>query len=152
MAIHHITGDILTMNVDCIVNPANPALAPGGGLSGKIHAKYPEVFVQAQAQYPLGLHTGEATGPFATNGQAPAKHVIFTVGPKNISRSRDVLLNAAYNSVFWSATGTNIRTIAFPLISTGIYGVAENLSEFIFDTLANAWVSKFETIFLVKFK
>ena len=117
--------DITTLEVDVIVNPANPALYPGGGLSGAIHfaAGY-ELYEETKWAHPMGCSTGFAR---ITGGHnLPAKHVIHTVGP-NMNEINDIelgrkLLNSCYNSSFKLMKDNKLKSIAFPAISTGIYG------------------------------
>lgn len=115
-----IEGDITTLDVDAIVNAANPSLMGGGGVDGAIHrVAGPELKVACQ---PLrGCHTGDAkiTPGFNLN----AKYVIHTVGPvwNNNTQGEETLLASAYRRSLEVATENNVRTIAFPSISTGAY-------------------------------
>jgi O-acetyl-ADP-ribose deacetylase (regulator of RNase III) len=113
--------DITTLGVDAIVNAANEQLAPGGGVCGAIHrAAGPEL---ARACSALGrCPTGEAR---LTSGfRLPAKFVIHAVGP--VWRGGGVgepdLLASAYDSAMRLGTEYKLKSIAFPAISTGIYG------------------------------
>jgi O-acetyl-ADP-ribose deacetylase (regulator of RNase III) len=114
-------ADITTLPVDAIVNAANEHLAPGGGVCGAIHrAAGPEL---ARACAALGrCPTGEArlTPGFAL----PARFVIHAVGPIWLggSAGEDELLASAYRSAMGLAAEHRLRSIAFPAISTGIYG------------------------------
>ena len=122
-----LAGDITTQPVDAIVNAANPMLYPGGGVSGAIHrAAGPELeraceFVLSQLHL-KGLPTGEAV---ATPGfRLPAKHVIHVVGPRwgqHGGREAE-LLAACYQNALRLARELGAESIAFPAISTGIYG------------------------------
>jgi O-acetyl-ADP-ribose deacetylase (regulator of RNase III) len=113
--------DITTLAVDAIVNAANEALAPGGGVCGAIHrAAGPEL---ARACAALGgCPTGEAR--MTPGFRLPARHVIHAVGP--VWRSGDAgeaeFLASAYRSSFRLAAEAGLASIAFPAISTGIYG------------------------------
>lgn len=117
-----LRADITTLAVDAIVNAANEALRGGGGVDGAIHrAAGPELL--AECRLHAGCPTGEAV---RTQGyRLPARFVIHTVGPiwQDGAAGEPALLERAYRSVFRLAReeGT-IRTIAFPAISTGVYG------------------------------
>jgi O-acetyl-ADP-ribose deacetylase (regulator of RNase III) len=116
-----VEGDITTLPVDAIVNAANEALAPGGGVCGAIHRAAGLELAAACATLG-GCATGEAkiTPGFAL----PAKYVIHTVGPVwgGGERSEGKLLAACYRNSLALATEHDLSSIAFPAISTGIYG------------------------------
>ncbi|MEZ4587598.1 MAG: O-acetyl-ADP-ribose deacetylase [Gemmatimonadales bacterium] len=114
-------ADITALEVDAIVNAANEALAPGGGVCGAIHrAAGPEL---ARACAALGgCPTGEAR--LTPGFRLPARFVIHAVGPRYSGgeRGEAELLAGAYRSALELAAGEGCRSIAFPAISTGIYG------------------------------
>jgi O-acetyl-ADP-ribose deacetylase (regulator of RNase III) len=117
-----IRADITTLVVDAIVNAASEEFRGGGGVDGAIHrAAGPELLEECR-RYPR-LPTGEAV---ITAGHAlPARFVIHTVGPiwRGGRSGESELLERAYESVFKAAASVGrIRTIAFPAISTGVYG------------------------------
>ena len=124
-------GDITKENVDAIVNAANSTLMGGGGVDGAIHrAGGPEILAACKeirrAQYPDGLPTGEAV--ITTGGKLAAKHVIHTVGPVYGRGGKDKaeLLAACYRNSLTVAADNGLKTIAFPAISTGVYGYPLN--------------------------
>lgn len=120
-------GDITREAVDAIVNAANSSLMGGGGVDGAIHrAGGPEILAECrrirETRYPQGLPTGEAV--ITTGGRLPAKHVIHTVGPIYGQHGGDEprLLANCYESAIALAAKHGLATIAFPAISTGVYG------------------------------
>ena len=116
-----VRADITTLAVDAIVNAANAALRPGGGVDGAIRrAAGPEL--NAECARLGGCPTGEAR---ITGGcRLPARHVIHTVGPvwHGGDEGEDELLAACYRSSLTLARRHGLKTVAFPAISTGIYG------------------------------
>ncbi len=120
-------GDITKESVDAIVNAANGTLMGGGGVDGAIHrAGGPEILAACKEirreRFPDGLPTGQAV--ITTAGKMPAKHVIHTVGPVYGRGGRDKaeLLAACYYSSLRLAIQNGLQTVAFPAISTGVYG------------------------------
>jgi len=122
-----VTGDITKVVVDAIVNAANSSLMGGGGVDGAIHrAGGPAILEECrrlrQECYPDGLPTGEAVA--TTAGNLLARWVIHTVGPvwRGGSHDEDNLLYAAYANSYRCAAELGARSIAYPAISTGVYG------------------------------
>jgi len=126
MRIELVEGDITRQEVDAIVNPANGSLMGGGGVDGAIHYRGgPEIIAEChqirQTRYPKGLPTGEAVA--TTAGRLPARWVIHTVGPIwHEQEDRSALLRSCYTSSLTVADELGARTVAFPLISAGIFG------------------------------
>jgi O-acetyl-ADP-ribose deacetylase (regulator of RNase III) len=120
-------GDITRQDVDAIVNAANSTLLGGGGVDGAIHrAGGPEILEACReirrTQYPEGLPTGEAV--ITTAGNLPARYVIHTVGPvygRHGGREAQ-LLAACYKNSLQLAASHSLNSIAFPAISTGVFG------------------------------
>jgi O-acetyl-ADP-ribose deacetylase (regulator of RNase III) len=121
------TGDITKENVCAIVNAANSSLMGGGGVDGAIHrAGGPRILEECrkvrEERYPGGLPTGEAVA--TTAGEMPAKYVIHTVGPiyPQCGDRCAALLSSCYANALKIAVELQCREIAFPAISTGVYG------------------------------
>ena len=120
-----IIADITSLSVDAIVNAANSSLMGGGGVDGAIHrAGGSDILQECKAivQKTGRLPTGEAV--VTTAGRMPSRHVIHTVGPVwHGGKSREAeLLGSCYRSSLQAAAENGLRRIAFPSISTGIYG------------------------------
>jgi O-acetyl-ADP-ribose deacetylase (regulator of RNase III) len=119
-----IQGDITQIAVDAIVNAANSSLLGGGGVDGAIHrAGGPAILEECQLIRARqgGCKTGEAV--ITTAGKLPARYVIHTVGPvwNKGNAEEEQLLHNAYANSLRLAVEKNVKTIAFPNISTGIY-------------------------------
>ncbi len=128
-----ITGDITKLQVDAIVNAANSSLLGGGGVDGAIHrAGGPTILEECKTirseQYPEGLPPGEAV--VTTAGKLPARYVIHTVGPvwHGGSSGEETTLQNAYANSLKRAEEKGAQTVAFPAISTGVYGYPKDLA------------------------
>jgi O-acetyl-ADP-ribose deacetylase (regulator of RNase III) len=125
MRINLVTGDITGQAVDAIVNAANSSLLGGGGVDGAIHRKGGPAILEAcralrAGHYGRGLAVGEAVA--TTAGRLPARWVIHTVGPVfSASEDRSALLRNCYVNSLRVAAELGARTVAFPLISAGVY-------------------------------
>ena len=125
-AVTLVQGDLTAAPVDAIVNAANHSLFGGGGVDGAIHRKGGAEILAAcrrirAGEWPDGLPTGQAV--ITTAGKLPARYVIHTVGPV-YSRKPEVpqLLAACHENSLTLARTHGLHTIAFPAISTGVYG------------------------------
>lgn len=116
-----VEGDITRLDVDAIVNAANTMLAPGGGVCGAIHRAAGLELAEACAKLG-GCDTGEAK--ITPGFRLPARYVIHTVGPVwgGGERGEDRLLANCYRNSLRLAADEGLGSIAFPAISTGIYG------------------------------
>jgi O-acetyl-ADP-ribose deacetylase (regulator of RNase III) len=136
-----VKGDITSLEVDAIVNAANSSLLGGGGVDGAIHkAAGPELYKECEGL--KGCATGEAK---ITMGYGlKAKHVIHTVGPVWYGGYRDehVTLAACYQASLSLAKKNKIKTIAFPGISTGVYGFPKDLAALIAVNESNRFLKK----------
>ncbi|MDG4833635.1 O-acetyl-ADP-ribose deacetylase [Solwaraspora sp. WMMD1047] len=126
MEIVLVQGDITEQRVDAIVNAANSSLLGGGGVDGAIHRKGgPAILAECKelraSRYQRGLPTGQAVA--TTAGDLPARWVVHTVGPVWSEREdRSALLRGCYTNSLWVADALGATTVAYPLISAGIYG------------------------------
>ncbi len=121
-----ILGDVTEQSVDAIVNAANSSLMGGGGVDGAIHRKGGPAILAAcrdlrASRYGKGLPTGHAVA--TTAGNLPAQWVIHTVGPVySAGEDRSELLASCHRESLRVADELGAKTVAFPAISTGIYG------------------------------
>jgi O-acetyl-ADP-ribose deacetylase len=125
--IEAVVGDITEQQVDAIVNAANPSLLGGGGVDGAIHrAAGPELLDECRGVG--GCRPGEAK---ATAGyRLPARHVIHTVGPvwRGGTEGEPETLAACHENAVTLAAGLGCETLAFPAISTGVFGYPVELA------------------------
>ncbi len=126
MRVELVEGDITRQEVDAIVNAANSSLLGGGGVDGAIHrAGGPAILAACRqvraTRHPDGLPAGEAVE--TTAGDMPARWVIHTVGPVYAAREdRSATLRSCYTASLRVADEVGARTVAFPLVSAGVYG------------------------------
>jgi len=116
-----VHGDITEQRVDAIVNAANRQMRGGGGVDGAIHRVGGRaILADCIARFPDGLRTGDAG--WTTGGDLPATWVIHTVGPNYAAGERDrSLLESCYRRTLSVADELGARSVAFPLISAGVY-------------------------------
>jgi O-acetyl-ADP-ribose deacetylase (regulator of RNase III) len=150
MPVEAVRGDITRLEVDAIVNAANSSLLGGGGVDGAIHrAAGPELVAECRTLHGCEPGQAKATGGY----RLPARYVIHTVGPvwNGGGKGEAETLASCYRESLKVAEGLGVRTIAFPAISTGIYGYPrEDAAEIaVRETIAAA--ERFDRILLVAF-
>lgn len=124
-----LQGDITRQQVDAIVNAANSQLAGGGGVDGAIHrVGGPELMSETASRYPAGCPTGSAV--VTQGGQLPARFVFHAVGPvwRGGQESEAELLRSAFEKCLELAIEHACDSLAFPAISTGVYGYPKDLA------------------------
>ncbi len=148
-----VQGDITQQDTDAIVNAANKALAGGGGVDGAIHraAGWRKLQAALKQDYPEGCNTGDAV---ITSGfDLPARYIIHAVGPVYRANSAESprLLASAYHRSLEIAAGHDLRSIAFPAISTGIYGYPLQPAARIALQTAHDFAAEDDTLTLIRF-
>lgn len=147
-----VDGDITQQTVDAIVNAANSRLAGGGGVDGAIHrAAGPILMEETRSLYPDGCPTGSAVA--TTAGRLNARYVFHAVGPVwngGTSGESDALASA-YRTCLQLAVQHECKSIAFPAISTGVYGFPMDLAAEVALEEARRFVLKNSGLELVRF-
>jgi O-acetyl-ADP-ribose deacetylase (regulator of RNase III) len=117
-----VRADITTLHVDAVVNAASSRMRGGGGVDGAIHAAAgPALLRECVERFPDGLATGDAG--WTTGHDLPARWVIHVVGPNRHAGQTDPrLLESCYTRALEVADELGVGSIAFPLVSAGIYG------------------------------
>jgi O-acetyl-ADP-ribose deacetylase len=117
-----VESDITTLDVDAVVNAANSAMRGGGGVDGAIHrAAGPSLLEECVRRFPEGLSTGQAG--WTPAGELPARWVIHVVGPNaNAGQTDPDLLASCYREALRVADEVGAESLAFPLVSAGVYG------------------------------
>ena len=146
-----IQGDITKLSCDVIVNAANSSLLGGGGVDGAIHfAAGPELLAECRTLH--GCRTGEAK---ITKGyRLPAHFVIHTVGPiyyEHTPEEAEKLLTSCYENSLKLAKEKELKTIAFPLISAGVYGYPQRDAIRVAVEAMKRYLGDFDVITLVLF-
>jgi O-acetyl-ADP-ribose deacetylase (regulator of RNase III) len=155
-----LVGDITRQAVDALVNAANYSLMGGGGVDGAIHRAGGSSILEECREirsrlYPQGLPTGEAV--MTTGGLLPARHVIHTVGPiyGNHAGQEPELLASCYRNSLRLAALHALSSVAFPAISTGVYGYPRDEAAGVSSGAIKAFLEnddKLEEVRLVFFK
>ncbi|MCL1875027.1 MAG: macro domain-containing protein [Synergistaceae bacterium] len=147
-----IKGDITKLKTDAIVNAANEALKRGGGVCGAIFAAAGADELQRECDKIGECKTGEAV---ITKGyNLPAKHIIHTVGPvwHGGGHGEETLLRNCYRNSLLLAKKHNLESIAFPLISSGIFGYPKDEAMNVAETTINEFLNENEmNVYLVLF-
>jgi O-acetyl-ADP-ribose deacetylase len=155
MRIELVQGDITEQRVDAIVNAANSSLLGGGGVDGAIHRKGgPAILEQCRRiraeRFPDGLPAGRAVA--TTAGLLPARWVIHTVGPVySKQEDRSAVLASCHTEALRVADEIRANTVAFPAISTGIYGYPLDLAAPIVINAVNNAETRVELVRFVLF-
>lgn len=154
MSIETIKGDITQFKGDAIVNAANKQLKGGGGVDGAIHrAGGPEILDECQAWVAKHgqLPTGQAM--LTTAGKLPAKAVIHTVGPVWNGKEEEMssLLASAYENSLKLAKEHDFKSVAFPNISTGVYGFPKDKAARIAVDTVKKYIDREQSVLSVTF-
>ena len=139
-----VQGDITKIAADAIVNAANSSLAGGGGVDGAIHrAGGPEVMADLERRYGRGRHCPTGSAVVSVAGRLPARIVVHAVGPiwRGGSAGEPDLLASAYRTSLDVAAREHARSVAFPSISTGIYGYPVELAAAVALRTVAGWIA-----------
>ena len=146
-----VQGDITQQELEAIANAANSKLAGGGGVDGAIHrAGGPSLMEELRAKYPQGCSTGQAV--ITGGGRLKARYVLHAVGPVYAGKPKDAeLLASAYRACLTLCAQHGISTVAFPSISTGVYGYPVDEAAAVAIRTVAAYLAKHPAIRLVRF-
>ncbi|MDD3213339.1 MAG: macro domain-containing protein [Eubacteriales bacterium] len=135
-------ADITTLRVDAIANAANPALQAGGGVCGAIFAAAGRAELQAACNAIGGCATGDAV--ITPGFRLPARFIIHTVGPmwRDGNHGEEALLASCYRRSLEVAVENGLRSVAFPLISAGIFGYPREQALAVAEQTVNAFLLK----------
>lgn len=140
-----VQGDITRVEAEAIVNAANSALVGGGGVDGAIHrAGGPSIMADLERRYGPSRHCPTGSAVVSDAGDLPARIVIHAVGPvwRGGDAGEEDLLASAYRTSLDLAAREGCRTVAFPSISTGIYGYPVDLAAGIALQTVDAWIAE----------
>ena len=140
-----VQGDITRVEADAIVNAANSALVGGGGVDGAIHrVGGPAVMADLERRYGPSRHCPTGSAVVSDAGDLPARVVIHAVGPiwRGGGAGEPDLLASAYRTSLDLAADEGCRTVAFPSISTGIYGYPVDLAARVALQTVDAWIAE----------
>jgi O-acetyl-ADP-ribose deacetylase (regulator of RNase III) len=143
-AVTFIQGDITRVAADAIVNAANSALAGGGGVDGAIHrAGGPAIMADLERRHGRGRHCPTGSAVVSDAGDLAARIVIHAVGPvwRGGGAGEPELLASAYRTSLDLAAGEGCRIVAFPSISTGIYGYPVAEAARVARAAVDAWIA-----------
>ena len=151
-----IIGDITRQEVDAVVNAANRELAGGSGVNGAIHkAGGAEIYRFCEelraTKYPDGLPAGQSA--ITPGGKLPAKWVIHAVGPKHAQHDgkEAELLASCYRTALELAESHKLESIAFPAISTGVYGYPPEEAAKVASQAVQSWLQGLKSIQEIRF-
>jgi O-acetyl-ADP-ribose deacetylase len=145
-----VEGDITAQRADAIVNAANTRMRGGGGVDGAIHrAGGPAILEDCTRRFPDGLPTGNAG--WTTAGDLPASWVIHVVGPNwNAGQRDEGLLASCYREALRVADELGARSVAFPAVSTGVYGwPLDDAASIAVETVATTSTSVEDVVFVL---
>ena len=144
-AVTFVQGDITRVAADAIVNAANSALAGGGGVDGAIHrAGGPAIMADLERRHGRGRHCPTGSAVVSDAGDLPARIVIHAVGPvwRGGGAGEPELLASAYRTALELAAEEGCRSVAFPSISTGIYGYPVADAAKVARAVVDAWIAE----------